>query len=116
MSEVVEIYSARGDQGIREGALDYSTAITTREAAEVDAQARCRRDRTIRKVAYYVVRDDGSFRMLFSYQNPDSIARAGRRAPAQKPDTLPRMKGKPAGSKVRKKPGLLDRLKEALRD
>lgn len=116
MSDVVEIYSARGDESIRDGALDYSHTIHTKTDAEADAQARCKRDRTIRKVAYYIVRDDGSFKTLFSYENPDPIKTGNRRIPARKADPLPRMAGKPAGSRSGKKPKLVDRLKAVLMD
>lgn len=114
MSDVVEIYSARGDQSIRDGALDYSHTIHTKTEAATDAQARCKRDRTIRKVAYYVVRDDGSFKTLFSYENPDPVKMTRSRLPSRKADPLPRMAGKPAGTKSKKKPKLVDRLMAAL--
>lgn len=116
MSDIVEIYSARGDQAIRDGALDYSQTITTKSLAEADAKARCARDRTIRKVAYYVVRDDGSFKTLFGYDNPDPINLTSRRLPSRKPDPLPRMVGKPASRKGRKRPKLVDRLIGALKE
>ena len=116
MSDVVEIYSARGDESIRDGALDYSHTIQTKTQAEADAQARCKRDRTIRKIAYYIVRDDGYFKTLFSYENPDPVNMGSRRPPARKADPLPRMAGKPAGSKSKKKPKLVDRLMAALMD
>jgi hypothetical protein len=116
MSDVVEIYSAHGDQAIRDGALDYSHTITTKGQAEANAQVRCVRDRTIRKVAYYIVRDDGSFKSLFGYDNPDPINLTGSRLPGRKPDPLPRMAGKPPTPKGRKKPKLMDRLMEALKD
>ncbi len=115
MSEVVEIYSVRGDQSIRDGALDYSHTITTKNQAEADAIARCKRDRTIRKVAYYTVRGDGSFKTLFTYDNPDPVklSTGGRRLMA---DPLPRGAGKPASSRSRNKPKLIDRLMNALRE
>ena len=116
MSEVVEIYSARGDESIRDGALDYSSTITTRGQAEADAVDRCRRDRTIRKVAYYIVRDDGSFRTLFSYDNPEAVSVTGKRARRRMADPLPRFKGKPPKPEAKKKPKLMDRLKEAFRE
>lgn len=116
MSDVIEIYSARGDQSIRDGALDYSQAIHTKTEAEADAKARCKRDRTIRKVAYYVVRDDGSFKTLFSYENPDPINIAGRRTPNRKGDPLARMAGKPPSPRSKKKPNLVHRLMAALKD
>lgn len=116
MSDVVEIYSARGDQPIRDGALDYSHSISTKGQAEADAQARCARDRTIRKVAYYTVRDDGSFKTLFGYDNPDPVNLTSSRLPGRKPDPLPRMAGKPPAPKSRKKPNLMDRLMAALKE
>lgn len=114
MSDVVEIYSARGDESIRDGALDYSHTIHTKGEAETDARDRCKRDRTIRKVAYYVVRDDGSFKTLFSFENPDPLHMTSSRLPSRKADPLPRMAGKPAGSRSKKKLKLVDRLKAAL--
>jgi|GEM_PF-1031496 len=116
MSEVVEIYSARGDESIRDGALDYSSTITTRGQAEADAVDRCRRDRTIRKVAYYIVRDDGSFSALFSYDNPEPVSVTGTRARRRMADPLPRLKGRPPGPQAKKKPKLMDRLIEAFRE
>ena len=116
MSEVVEIYSARGDESIRDGALDYSSTITTKRQAEADAVDRCRRDRTIRKVAYYIVRDDGSFRTLFSYENPEPVSLISKRARRQMADPLPRFKGKPPNPGAKKKPKLMDRLIEVLRE
>lgn len=116
MSDVVEIYSARGDESIRDGALDYSSTITTKGQAEADAVDRCRRDRTVRKVAYYIVRDDGSFRTLFSYDNPERVSLTGTRARRRMADPLPRLKGKPPGPEAKKKPNLMNRLIEAFRE
>ena len=115
MSDVVEIYSARGDQSIRDGALDYSSTITTKGQAEADAVDRCKRDRTVRKIAYYIVRDDGSFKTLFSYENPEPVSLISDRACRQMADPAPRMKGKPP-SKAKKKPKLVDRLIDALKE
>lgn len=116
MSDVVEIYSARGDQSIRDGALDYSNTITTKGQAEADAVDRCKRDRTVRKIAYYIVRDDGSFKTLFSYENPEPVNLTSNRARRQMADPAPRMKGKPPPSKSTKKPKLVDRLIDALKE
>ena len=116
MSDVVEIYSARGDESIREGALDYSSTITTKGQAEADAVDRCRRDRTIRKVAYYIVRDDESCKALFGYDNPEPVSLISNRARRQMADPLPRGKGKPPNPGARKKPKLVDRLINALKE
>jgi hypothetical protein len=116
MSDVVEIYSARGDESIREGALDYSSTIVTKGQAEADAVDRCKRDRTIRKVAYYLVRDDGSFRTLLSYENPEPVSLISARARRQMADPLPRMKGKAPAPAAKGKPKLMDRLIAALKE
>lgn len=116
MSEVVEIYTARGDESIRDGTLDISHAITSKAEAKSDAMARCNRDRTIRKVAYYIVRDDGSFKTLFAYDNADALTIRKRGPRRQMAETLPRGKGKPPTPRAKKKPRLVNRLVEALKD
>lgn len=115
MAEITEIYSVRGEESIRDGALDYSESIATRTAAESDAPARCAKDPTIRKVVYYRVRDDGSFRTLFSYDNPNSGGHPVRKPRRQMADVLPRGNG-PRPSSGKKKPGLIGRLMSALKD
>lgn len=116
MSDVVEIYSARGDQSIRDGAMDYSNTITTKGQAKADAVDRCSRDRTVRKVAYYIVRDDGSFKTLFAYDNPEPVSLVSDRARRQMADPALRMKGKPPAPKSKKRPKLVDRLIDALKE
>ncbi|MBI5164100.1 MAG: hypothetical protein HY985_09385 [Magnetospirillum sp.] len=65
-----EIYSCRDGQDLKQGKLDYSSDIDTREQADIDAKRRCQRDPTLKKVAYYKVSDSGDFRVFFSYTNP----------------------------------------------
>lgn len=89
-----EIYSCKDGQALKQGKLDYSSDIDTREQAEIDAKRRCQRDPTLKKVAYYKVSDSGDFRVFFSYTNPHckpaptaaaakaTVAR--RKAPAKK--------------------------------
>ena len=115
MPEITEIYSVRGEESIRDGALDYSEAIATRTDAESDAPARCAQDPTIRKIVYYRVRDDGSFRTLFSYENPNPGRGSARRPRRQMADVLPRGNG-PRTPAEKKKPGLFDRLLGALKE
>ena len=115
MSDVVEIYSVRGNQPIRDGALDLSHTISNKREAEADARIRCQRDRTIKKVAYYVVRDDGSFRTLFTYDNPDALTMRRRGPRRQMADTLPRGNAKPP-PRTKRKRKLVERLVEALKD
>ena len=115
MAETTEIYSVRGEESIRDGALDYSDAIATRTAAESDAPARCAKDPSIRKVVYYRVRDDGSFRTLFSYDNPNAGRDSARRPRRQMADLLPRGNGQRAGD-GKKKAGLIDSLLAVLKE
>jgi hypothetical protein len=115
MSGVTEIYSVRGEAEIRDGALEYSDTITDRAAAEADAAARCMRDATIRKVVYYRVSEDGSFRTLFSYDNPRPQIRTGRNRRAQMADPSPRRRAKPK-KRERAPRNLVERLLEALKD
>ena len=115
MSEVIEIYSVRGDENIRDGEMECSYDITCRDDAVADALARCRRDPSIRKVAYYRVFWDGGFRVLFTYDNPDVQAKPASRVRRQMADPLPRMRGKPPAPKARR-PGLVARLLDALKE
>lgn len=88
-----EVYSCKDGQALKEGKLDYSHDITTRAEAEPDAQRRCQRDPTIKKVAYYKVSPDGAFRMFYSYTNPTckpaaakvAVAKPARKAQSRKP-------------------------------
>lgn len=110
MTEITEIYSVRGDQEIRQGKLDYSETIDHRDAAEPDARRRCAADPTIRKVVYYRVREDGTFRTLYAYDNPNAGIR--RQPRGSYADPQPRGRRTPA---TRKK-GLVERLLSALRE
>ena len=67
-----EVYSCKDGQALKDGKLDYTQDITTREEAEPDAKRRCQIDPTIRKVAYYKVTPDGKFRMFYSYTSSRS--------------------------------------------
>ena len=110
MTEITEIYSVRGDQEIRQGKLDYSETIDHRDAAEPDALRRCAADPTIRKVVYYRVRDDGTFRTLYAYDNPKAGIR--RKPRGSYGDPMPRAR---KSSATRKK-SIVERLLSALRE
>ena len=104
-----EIYSCKEGQALKEGKLDYSDSIDTREEAEPDAKRRCQKDPSIKKVAYYRVDASGAFRVFYSYTNPHC-----KPAPAAKPALS---KTKPTVRKSVKpppKPSLLQRLVKAL--
>ncbi len=103
-----EIYSCKEGQSLKQGKLDYSSDIETKEEAEVDAKRRCQRDPSLKKIAYYKVAPDGEFRVFYSYTNPNCKPAATRAAPA-----APMKKNAPKRKPVRK-PSLLARIKKSL--
>ena len=96
MSGATEIYICQPGQAIKEGRVEYGTMESRNEAAS-DAVRRCKSDPSIAKIAYYAVKEDGAFRSIYSYENPNAAKapsarkKAGgvgtvagaRRAPAQ---------------------------------
>jgi len=84
MSSAVEIYLCKAGQTLKQGRVEYSESIRDRNDAEADAMARCRRDKTLAKVAYYAVNENGDFRAIFTYSNPDAIGLGGNVKPAKK--------------------------------
>jgi len=106
---VTEIYRCKDGQDLREGRLDYSSEIIDRQQAEADARRRCQADPTLRKVAYYAVRDDGGFRMIHAYTNPNwKPTRKPPRPSGSSPLPRPRSTTNPPA------PGLFARIKRAL--
>lgn len=110
MADITEIYSVRGEENIRDGAMETSDSIDSRDAAAADALRRCQRDPAIRKVAYYRVRETGGFSVLYSYDNPSATRPkpsrpAGPAAVRRRPPPV-----------ARRKRGLVDRLLDALRE
>jgi len=93
---VTEVYSCRPGQKLKEGRLDYSHDVTCKEEAEVDAKRRVKADPGLAKVAYYTVTDDGRFRSIYSYTNPNPSA--------AKPARAVGMGGGPGGRTAVKKP------------
>ena len=72
VSGVTEIYMCKEGQELREGELEISHSITTKEQAEPDAIARCRKNPGLRKVAYYAISESGSFKNFYTYANPNA--------------------------------------------
>ncbi len=70
---VTEVYSCRPGQKLKEGRLDYSHDIHSREQAEADAKRRVQLDPGLAKLAYYKVSEDGRFRVLYSFTNPKPL-------------------------------------------
>ncbi len=79
MSGATEIYICQPGQAIKEGRVEYGTMESRNEAAS-DAARRCKSDPTIAKIAYYAVKEDGGFRSIYSYDNPN----ASKAAPVRK--------------------------------
>ena len=79
MAGTTEIYICQPGQAIQEGRVEYSS-IANRNEAEVDAIQRVRNDPTIAKLAYYTIKDDGGFRSLYSYDNPNASQAPERRS------------------------------------
>jgi len=104
-----EIYSCKDGQALKEGKLDYSDSITTREEAEPDAKRRCQKDPTIKKVAYYKVSASGEFKVFYSYTNPNCKPAGARPMAASVKPAAKKPPAKPAP-----KPGLITRIVKAL--
>jgi len=73
MSDTTEIYLCKAGQTLEQGRVEYSEIITTKSDAETDAMARCSKDNTLAKVAYYKVAEDGEFRAIYTHNNPNAI-------------------------------------------
>ena len=71
---VTEIYICKEGQALTEGRLELSHDITHRDDAQSDAIRRCGIDRSIHRVAYYDLGDDGDFRLIFTYTNPHPVS------------------------------------------
>ncbi len=85
MPETTEIYLCKAGQALNEGRIEYSQSVTTRAAAEADAAARCARDGSLVKIAYYSVGVDGDFRVIYTHNNlaasgPDAAKPVKKRA------------------------------------
>lgn len=101
-----EIYICKEGQSLKQGKIEYGE-IYSKDEAESDAEARCGRDRTIVKIAYYNVNEDGDFRLFFTYNNPNPVL--GKKTPKPAGEAAPRKKKKTKAKKKKKK-SLLSRL------
>lgn len=73
MVRATEIYICKDWQSLEEAELEFSSQIEDRKQAQIDAQELCGRDRRIRKIAYYSVTENESFRRLLTYENPTFV-------------------------------------------
>jgi hypothetical protein len=91
--------------------------LSSKEEARSDAEARCRRDPTIAKVAYYTIAESGDFRLYFTYTNPRPVvASAKPRAAASARGGGDFVGGKPASRPQAAPQGLWSRLKALFGD
>jgi len=93
MTEAVEIYICKSGQKIEEGQMVMSHDIDCKEAAQEDAEKRCKIIPSIARIVYYDV-SGGGFKVLYSYTNPTVKAPAKQSRPT----------GGPLPKKRRRKP------------
>lgn len=96
MSGVTEIYVCKAGQDLKQGKLETSTRISSREDAECDAEQRCKLDPSIDRIAYYAVGEDGTFKNFLTYKNPRAVAAAAAAASAASAPKPRAVRGKAA--------------------
>lgn len=101
-----EIYICKEGQSLKQGKIEYGE-IDSKDEAQSDAVARCKRDRSIAKIAYYSVNENGDFRIFFTYNNPNPASE--KNTPKPDGEAGPKKKKK-AKAKRKKKKSLLSRL------
>lgn len=102
MSGATEIYLCKPGQELKQGRVEYSDSISTKAEAEIDALQRCKWDKSLAKIAYYAVNDEGDFKIILTYNNPhieDEDEEKPKKVKKKKPE---------------KKPGLMTRLIQAV--
>lgn len=67
MAGTTEIYICQSGQEIKQGKLEYSDTVTSREAAMADAVIRSKSDPNIAVIAYYAVDDNGQVEDLYTF-------------------------------------------------
>ncbi len=102
MVGTTEIYLCRTGQALKQGRVEYSDSIDNKAAAEADAVQRCKWDKKLAKIAYYAINEEGDFRIIFTYNNPNIGSDDGSK------------KVKKVKKKVVKKPGLVSRVINAV--
>ncbi len=89
-----EIYLCRPGQAMKDGRIVHGD-IADRQEAKSDAEARLAREPGLAKIAYYHLKDDGGFRLLYSHTNPHVAAPPKKGAVADPPVRRRRPKPKP---------------------
>jgi len=106
MSGTTEIYLCRAGQSLKQGRVEYSDSIASRDEAQSDAEARCARDNKLAKIAYYAVNEEGDFRVIYTHNNPNAAGLGGDEETT--PEENKKKKKKPV------KRSLLSRLAESV--
>jgi len=101
MAGTTEIYLCRAGQALKQGQVEYSDRIETKGEAEADAIQRCKWNKKLAKIAYYAVNEEGDFRVILTYNNPN-IGNDAPKAPKK-------VKAKPV-----EKPNLINRIIKAV--
>jgi|GEM_PF-429744 len=111
-----EIYLCKAGQSIKQGRMEVSDSITTKAEAEKDAKARCSDDSSLAKIVYYAISDDGDFKAILTYNNPDADPEAEkgaapsstpvkrRQAPKKKLSLMDKIVNAVSGGGKKKKP------------
>ena len=100
MARTTEIYTCRPGQDIKQGKLEISAEVTTREAAMADAFKRSQADPSLGTIAYYSVGDEGDVETLFTYEGSKTPERTKRPAPAGGRAGIPKGPRKKAAKKL----------------
>lgn len=109
MAGVTEIYVCRNGQALKDGRLELSHTIATKEEAQADAVRRCRSDGTVDRIAYYRVAESGAFRNFLTYANP-----AAKGTRAAKPKHAPRPRTRPPSPPPSRQGSWWSRFRSAL--
>ncbi len=104
MAELTEIYIWR--QSLKQGRLEISHDINTKQEALSDAKRKCEMDKRVHKVAYYKINEEGDQRIFCSYTNPRGEALIG-----ETKDEAPKKKKR----KKKPKPTLMSKIKSAIK-
>ena len=91
----VEIYLVKPGQAITDGTLVYSSDITSRRDAREDAEYRLKLNPDLEKIVYYTVSETGSFKTLYSHENPNSPKSPPRRSRSGGGGDIPKFRQMP---------------------
>ena len=91
----VEIYLVKPGQAVTDGTLVSSSDIHSRADAQADAKDRLKMDPSLAKIVYYKISETGSFKVLYSHENPNTPQSPSRRPTLNNDSDIPRFKPQP---------------------